>query len=417
MTYLAGSRRALKQNLPWSQMESLAPRILKAVTPQQHAVDYLDLTKAVPNRKYDIVGVSYTTEHANISNRLADGYRSLGIKTVAGGPHPTMMTNEALEHFDVVVKGAGELVWPKVLDDFLSGDLTRVYKGEQPSSIPFADRGKYPRSWSIFDSIEVSRGCPNVCGDFCSVPYLYGGGMYYQRPLEEALLEIETLGKHILFCDNNLVGDVDFARELFGRMAVYEKRWIGAVTLKTIKENPDLAPLLRQSGCDIVFAGLETLVEGGLTGSKDATIYREAIKRLHGEGIAVEGSFVVGLACDTKGSLDAIPEFVDDTKLELVCLNILTPFPGTGLFNRLERKGKILTRDWSLYDTEHVVFIPDNFTPDELQECYDRLFRQVFSLSSIFNRNFPGETPLSRFAGAQNLVSRISFELSAALRQ
>jgi len=411
-----GSRRYFRQNNPISHIPALAPHILKAVTPPHHQVEIQDFRAAEVDPLADIVGMSFTTSAAARANRIADVYRRLGITTVAGGVHASLSPEDALQHFDAVVIGPGELAWPRVLRDFQAGTLQEVYQGKQPDIIPFPDRTGYPGMKPFFDAIEISRGCSNVCGDFCTVPYFYGPGRYFARLIDDVITEMEGLGRYLMITDNNIVAEVDYARNLFERMAHLGKRWIGAATPGIFVKHPELAPLMKESGCSVIFVGLETLVtDNSLGRAKKVQSYLEGIKRLHDAGIGVEGSFVIGLPCDTAATLEAIPGFVDRTKLEYVSLNILTPFPGTGLFNRMQEEGRILTTDWSLYDTEHVVFKPHNFeTPDDLQEAYHQLVREVFSLSSIVKRSVFGKGVPAPLIGAANLVTRFSFELAQA---
>jgi len=415
-TYPLGSKRYLKQTENWGRMIALAPRLLAAITPNHHHVKIKDFREIKhPDPTVDVVGISYTTTMAGAANRLADQYRERGVFTVAGGVHASLMPRDALKHFDTVVVGPGELVWPQVLNDFEIGQPQRVYYGRQPATMPIAVRTR-PGGIYNFDQVEITRGCANFCGDWCSVPYYYGRGVYLTRPVEEVLAELSTLGQNIMLYDNSLVSRIYYARELFTRMIPLKKRWVGSATLWTFQKYPWLASLMKESGCLALLIGFESLEPKNLqVGSKRVTDYQEGVSILHDAGIGIEGSFVIGLPFDTPASLEAIPEFALKNRLEFPTVQIATPFPGTGFYQRMEAEGRLLTTDWSLYDAEHVVFRPDKMTPDQLRGYYDQLNRDIFSLSSIVRRSLFGEMdPL--IVGAGNVLTRASFELGQVAR-
>ena len=233
--------------------------------------------------------------------------------------------------------------------------------------------------------------------EFCAVTNAFGG-QYRNRPQEEVLDELAglrpfegwlTLKRLVFFIDDNIVSNRAYAREFLARIADRKLNWFGQASLN-IANQPEILDLCQKSGCRGLFMGFESLAPETLASVGKRVNrpgeYLEVVKKIHDHGIGIDGSFVFGFDTDDNSVFDRTAEFVLKAKLEVVYFSILTPYPGTRLHNRLSQEGRILTRDWSLYDANHVVFQPKNLTPDQLLDGYCRAYKEVYSVPSICKR-------------------------------
>jgi len=374
----------------------LATAALGALTPPEHevviedenlkAIDFSD----VP----DLAAITSLTPLAPRAYAIADEYRARGAKVAMGGFHPTWKPEEAGAHADAVVVGEAEGVWGTLLKDAQAGALRKIYKADvRPTAdtLPIARRELLDGKGYFFTNIlQTTRGCPFDC-KFCSVTAFYGG-TYRFRPVEEIEKEIESFttgAGFVLFVDDNIVGNPVYAKRLFAMLKNHKKRWMSQAST-TIVNDPELLRLASESGCHGLFMGFESLDQDNLAmmGKKMNRLgdYADVISKLHDHGIGVHGSFIFGYDHDDKGVFDRLLEFTRKVRLDAAFMPVLTPFPGTGIYQQLESEGRIINRDWSLYDMEHVVFRPKNMTPEELQEGHDRANREFYSASNILRR-------------------------------
>jgi radical SAM superfamily enzyme YgiQ (UPF0313 family) len=237
------------------------------------------------------------------------------------------------------------------------------------------------------NSIVVSRGCPHSC-DFCyKDAFFEGGRSFYTQTVDDALAEIERLsGRHLYFLDDHLFGNPRFARELFAGMVGMDRLWQAAGTVKSILQ-PRLLEAAVESGLRSLFVGFETisaanLVEHGKRQNLDRD-YGAAIRRLRDLGVMVNASFVFGMDDDDPSVFDRTVEWAVSQGVETATFHILTPYPGTGTFQRIEQQGRLLHRDWDRYDTRHAVFTPARMTPEELEGGYWRAYRDFYSWRNI----------------------------------
>ena len=348
----------------------------------------------------DLIGITVITGNARRSYELAKRFRARGIAVVLGGPHVTLVPDDAAPHADAVVVGYAEDTWPQLLRDFVSGNLQQRYVQAPNLSLagrPWARRdlmngGRYAKT-HVF---EATRGCVHRC-DFCVVPFAWGRKPY-QKPVAEVIDEIRSTGaRRAIFIDLNLVADKNYASELFAALIPLRIQWGGLAT-SLLARDEKLLDLCAQSGCIGLLVGFESISDVGLKdihkGFNTPTLYAEWIRRFHAHGIAVNGTFVFGLDSDTSDVFDRTAQFVIDTAIDLPRFAILTPFPGTALFNRLESEGRMLTKDWELYDGQHVVFQPKQMTIEQLQRGNSKVWRKVYSYGSIARRM--RNTPVSR---------------------
>jgi radical SAM superfamily enzyme YgiQ (UPF0313 family) len=308
-----------------------------------------------------------------------------------GGLHATSLPDEAQEHADTVFMGPGEDTWPAFLSDFRAGrpraryeSTTRTLVGLPPVRRDLIKR----RNYLVPNSLVVSRGCPHTC-DFCYKEAFFEGGKgFYTQTVDAALSEIDRLpGRHLYFLDDHLFGNARFALELFDGMRGMGRLFQGAATVQTVLR-PGLVEAAAAAGLRSLFVGFETLSDENLRsqGKKQnlGRDYAAAIRRLHDNGVMVNGSFVFGMDDDGPDVFDRTVTWAVEQGIETATFHILTPYPGTALYDRMLEQGRIRHSDWERYDTRHVVYEPTRLTPDELEAGYWQAYRDFYSWSNIW---------------------------------
>jgi len=349
-----------------------------------------------PNIEADLVGLTVITGTAKRAYHLADTLRARGITVALGGPHVTLLPDEAAQHADAICVGYAEQAWPQLLRDFAAGALQKIYRQDASFSLenqPFARRELFDKRHFLTQAVfEATRSCGHDC-EFCVAPTAWGRRQY-QKPVAWVVEDIrrfigKTGQRRILFIDLNLISDKTYATELFTALIPLRVQWFGLSTV-LISHNRPLMELMARSGCKGLLLGLETVSENSLGDANknfNASVgYRSLIDDLHQLGIAIQGCFVFGLDHDTLDVFDATVQFAIDAGVDLPRFSVLTPFPGTPLFQRLDSEERILTRDWELYDAQHVVFQPKNMSARELADGHERAWKQVYRLSAIARR-------------------------------
>jgi radical SAM superfamily enzyme YgiQ (UPF0313 family) len=374
--------------LTLTTLAALVPPDLNAeVVIQDEGVQPLDL-----DFDADLVGITAITGTAPRAYRIADALRARGHTVVLGGVHATLLPDEAAPHADALVLGYAEKSWPQLLRDFAAGRLRPRYHrptGRVLAGVPVARRDLLKRErYSTVNSIEATRGCPHRC-DFCVVPAAWAN-TYAHRPVEEVVAELRTFeGRVALFIDLSPVEDVHYAKALYRAMIPLRMRWVGLSTTR-IAEDDELLALAARSGCKGLLIGFESVSQDTLDqthkGFHAAAGYREVVRKLHDRGIGVQGCFVFGFDNDDPSVFERTVEFVDRAKVDLPRYAVATPFPNTALYRRLEAEGRLLHKDWSLYDVEHVVFEPRRMSPERLQEGLEWAWRQSYGWVSCFTR-------------------------------
>jgi radical SAM superfamily enzyme YgiQ (UPF0313 family) len=349
----------------------------------------------------DLVGLTVITGTAMRAYELARGLRERGIPVVLGGPHVTLVPEDALPHADAIVVGYAEESWPELLRDFAAGRMRRRYDqrpGLSLAGMPFPRRDLLPRDRFITDDVfEATRGCVHKC-DFCVVPSAWGQKPY-QKPVEEVIADIRQKGaKKLIFVDLNLIADRDYAARLFEALIPLKVQWYGLATV-LLADDAHLLDLAQRSGCKGILIGLESISRENLRDSKKGfnspERYREVVERLHRHGIALQGCFVFGMDHDTPEIFLETARFAVEARIDLPRFAVVTPFPGTALFHRLENEGRILTRNWELYDGQHVVFQPAQMTVEQLQSGIETAWKHAYSVPSMLKRLASSPSPLS----------------------
>jgi len=376
----------------------LSTPLLAALTPPHHQMSIIDesLSEIDFGQEVDLVAITAITPLAPRGYEIADQFRRRGRKVVMGGIHASWLPEEAKGHSDSVVVGEADEIWAEVLEDAEKGEIKPFYRQKERTDLgrlPIPRRDLLPPKGYLFHNlIQTTRGCPYDC-EFCSVTALHGRS-YRMRPITEVEKEIQSLERskaYIFFVDDNLVGNLSHAKELLSMLSHYRLRWVSQGPIH-IAEDEEMVSLMAKAGCHGLFIGFESLREENLSlmGKKINRIeaYEKGIQRLHDAGIGVYASFVFGYDYDDSSVFDEFLGFAERNRIEGAFLPILTPFPGTRIYQRLKQEGRLLTEDWSKYDMATVVFRPKRITVEELQEGFWKVNRSFYSIPSMLKRFF-----------------------------
>jgi radical SAM superfamily enzyme YgiQ (UPF0313 family) len=338
----------------------------------------------------DLVVIQVYITNAYRAYALADHYRRRGSHVILGGLHVTSMPHEASRHADTIVLGPGDEVFPQFLEDFRGGRPRRLYYSLRRSieNIPDVRRDLIKRElYLVPNSLVVSRGCPHHC-DFCyKDAFFLGGRSFYTQRVDRALAEIESLpGRHLYFLDDHLLGHRYFARQLFDGMRGMGRLFQGAATVDSILRD-DLIEKAVDAGLRSLFVGFETLSPANLQHANKRQNplrdYRAAIRRLSELGVMINGSFVFGMDRDDRQVFRRTVDWALEMGLTTATFHILTPYPGTRLYQRLKEEGRILTDNWDRYNTREVVYRPSNMSAEALKAGYDEAYRSFYRWSAI----------------------------------
>jgi radical SAM superfamily enzyme YgiQ (UPF0313 family) len=376
---------------------TLALTSIAGATPPGWQVAYWDenlLQGPPPWRPFpQVVGITVHLTFAARAYALAAWYRGRGARVVLGGLHVLSCPEEAAPHADALALGEGVQLWPEILGDIEAGRLRSVYRGDYRRPYraePAPRRDLLPRRHFLTTtSLVATRGCHNRCG-FC---YLATDGLrmpYQMCDVAQVVEEFRADGQpYAVFTDNNLGSRPDYLRRLCRALRPLERIWSAAVTID-VTDDPSLVRDMALAGCTGVFVGFESLSDENLADARKRTPrpadYARRVGILHDHGIQVNGSFVLGFDHDRKDVFERTVAWIEENRLECATFHILTPYPGTPLFRQLEAEGRLLHRDWSCYDTAHVVFRPRHMTAEELAGGYAWCYRRLFSHASIWRR-------------------------------
>lgn len=346
----------------------------------------------------DLVGITVMEPVAPRAKEIARMYRERGAKVVMGGFYPTLAPQEALKHCDCIVVREAETLWGWLIQDFKKGNLQKIYRTESlidMARIPIIRREIIPQGHRFYH-VETTRGCPHQC-EYCSVTSFYGN-RFRSRPIEHVLEQISEIDEtQIVFMDDNIVANRNYARELFKRLASFRKLWFSQASINIAKSD-ELLSLAAQSGCYLLFIGFETLHDQGMREIKkswaDPESYPALIKKIHDAGIMIIGSFIFGLDHDDRDVFERTVRFCIDHKIELPEFFILRPHQGTPLGRRLVHENRVEPGDLASITTGKVSFDPSRMSRQELEEGYRWAWKEVYSkramkarLSHLFSKS------------------------------
>ncbi len=396
---------------------TLALTSFAATTPESWRVQYWDENLLDGRPPYEpmpeVVGITVHLTFARRAFELADWYRHRGSKVILGGLHVLSCPEECAPHADALALGDGVQLWPRILADIETGQLHPSYAATYENDYrddPVPRRQILPRaSFLTTTSLIATRGCHNRCG-FC---YLATEGLrmpYRMRdPAQVAAEFLEDGQPYAVFVDNNLGSRREYLHALCDALRPLEKIWSAAVSID-VTDDPGLIRAMAMAGCTGVFVGFESLADQNLADARKKTPktadYARRVRILHDNGIQVNGSFVLGFDHDRKDVFARTAAWVEENRLECATFHILTPYPATPLFRQMEMEGRLLHRDWRLYDTAHAVFRPKHMEPEELEQGYGWLYERLFSHTSIWRRRPEDWSAVAPYLASSYLYKR-----------
>jgi radical SAM superfamily enzyme YgiQ (UPF0313 family) len=346
-----------------------------------------------PSTPADLVAITTLSTTAQRAYDLADQFRARGAKVVLGGYHIWARREEAAPHADALVIGEAENVWPEVVDDFLSGKLKDRYNSPGPVDLARQPPPRYDlvniKDYKVeVYPVESSRGCPFHC-DYCCVT-AYHGGRHRLRPVADVLRNIKaTNSRYIGFTDDNVIANRDYALELFEAMRPLNLRWMAQSTM-LLADDPPLMEAAVRSGLRFAWIGVESIKPDSLAEVhrriNQVQDFERRIAEFNRHGVLVGANMIFGFDSDTPETFEATYQFLTRNKV-FPFLYILTPVPGTKVFQRMEAEGRLLTKDWSCYTGYDTVFQPKNFTPKQLDDLYYETLARLFTLGANFKRH------------------------------
>lgn len=373
---------------------SLTLQQIAAITPREHTVDIVDERYENINfdKPYDLVGISCLTYNSLRGYEIADTYRKRGIPVVFGGYHASLLPEEAKQHADSVVIGEAELSWPQLLKELENGKLKPFYKADklvEPELIPPArhDIGVY----TFMEAIQASRGCPTGC-EFCAMQKIEGT-RFRGRPVDHIINEMKIIkSKIIFFADASLTISPPYMKSLFREMASLNKKFHCFGNINVLSRDDEFLRISSEAGVDKWYMGIESISQETINqvGKQTNKVenYVKAIKKIQDHGMKVVGFFMFGFDNDTPDIFRETLKAMYEWDLDEASFSIVTPYPGTRLFERLEKEGRITSYDWSRYAEDNVNFKPIKMTPEELMEGIRGISAEFYSIKNSFKRSF-----------------------------
>ncbi len=360
-----------------------------------------EYNQAIPyGQQFDLVAITVNTPSAGHCYDIALRFRGMGAMVVMGGPHVTLLPEEALQHCDHIVEGEAEETWPQFLDDFANGKALRSYASANPPSLqglPIARRDLIGRRWVTKGAVFATRGCPYNCS-YCNLKQIYHPS-FRTRPVHEVIADIATIKQdYFVFWDDNFFGNTDYVRTLMRELKTLRKKWAAQVTIDRCRDG-ELLRLAKEAGCLYLFVGLESFSADSLAAvnkeSNSVEGYGSAISLMHRHGISVQAGIIFGFDTDHRDDFRHTLEACERLGIDGVTPSILTPLPGTPIYDDLKNAGRLLSADWMHYNGKtRVSFQPKNMTPAELYEGYMWFRKHFYSFRSITRRMLVSRTNL-----------------------
>lgn len=388
-------QRPMDTKLKTRMAPSLALLTLANLTPKEHEViiENENVESINFDEKVDLVAITVTVDVMNRAIEIAKEFRKRSVKVVAGGIHITADPKGAYGYFDAICVGMAERIWQRILFDAQNDSLKEIYNdmlsisGQEIVSPDYdiIDNSKYLYT----NIISTSRGCPFEC-DFCYNSSQSVHKAYINRPIEDVIREIKTLRtRHIMFIDDNFIGNPSWTKKFLAQIKPLGLKYNAAVT-SNIVDMPDILDDLKESGCQSLFIGFESINDKAIDSvnkvQNSVGKYERLVEELHKRGIMINASFVFGLDEDDSSVFEKTLDWIVKNKIETVTSHILTPYPGTRLYENLHKQGRITDFDLSKYNTANVVYRPKNMTQEELYDGYLWIYKEVYSFKNIIKR-------------------------------
>ena len=388
-------QRPMDTKLKTRMAPSLALLTLANLTPKEHEViiENENVESINFDEKVDLVAITVTVDVMNRAIEIAKEFRKRSVKVVAGGIHITADPKGAYGYFDAICIGMAERIWQRILFDAQNDSLKEIYNdmlsisGQEIVSPDYdiIDNSKYLYT----NIISTSRGCPFEC-DFCYNSSQSVHKAYINRPIEDVIREIKTLRtRHIMFIDDNFIGNPSWTKKFLAQIKPLGLKYNAAVTSNII-DMPDILDDLKESGCQSLFIGFESINDKAIDSvnkvQNSVGKYERLVEELHKRGIMINASFVFGLDEDDSSVFEKTLDWIVKNKIETVTSHILTPYPGTRLYENLHKQGRITDFDLSKYNTANVVYRPKNMTQEELYKGYLWIYKEVYSFKNIIKR-------------------------------
>ncbi len=370
------------------------PYLAAYVDEQFYEITLIDeYCQKVPyNQTFDLVAITVNTPNALHCYSISEHFRKAGAKVIMGGPHATLLPDEVQEHCDHLLTGESEYTWPKFLSDFKDGIARKRYDSDVPpdlNNLPLPRWDLLKRRRMMKGAVIATRGCPYNCR-YCNLKQIYHPP-FRIRPVNDVVAEIKALpSKFFVFWDDNLFADKDFAKELFRAIAPLKRRWAAQATLRDCVDD-ELLTLAKKAGCLYLFVGLETFSKSSLEDAgkniNPVSDYETIISKIHRHRIMIQAGIVFGFDSDTPDVFRNTLLACEKLGIDGVTVSILTPFPKTPVYQQFKDEGRLLTDDWSKYNSKTAVaFSPKNMTSDELWNGYNQFRKQFYSLKSFARR-------------------------------
>jgi radical SAM superfamily enzyme YgiQ (UPF0313 family) len=399
----------------FSILPTLQARELAAITPKQHTVSVVNerYTKINYNTGYDAVLINFVTSTAPRAYAIADDFRKKDVPVILSGFHASGLPEEAKQHANSVLIGRNENVWLTILQDIEQKKLQPFYHAP-----PYDNATILPPTnislpgFVMTGAIEATRGCPYHC-EFCPETNIQGGALFLKRPVPEVIAEIKKIPqKTLMFYDTSLTIDPSYTKELFNQMKGLHKKFFCNGNVNVLAHDAELVRLSREAGCVAWLVGFESICQNTLQAigktTNTADEYAQAVLNIHNNHMAVIGDFMFGFDTDTPDVFEKTLQAIKELQIDVADFSILTPFPGTPLFKKLDDEKRILTKDWKYYNMGHVVFTPNHMTPEELlkgvHKVYDEFYGTAYTIKRITRGLRWGTYPFF-IIFARNLVS------------
>ncbi|OJU14331.1 MAG: B12-binding domain-containing radical SAM protein [Clostridiales bacterium 43-6] len=363
--------------------------------------------------EFELIAITANTPNARHCYDISQTFRKKGCKVVLGGPHVTLLPEEALRHCDFLIVGEAEKTWPLFLDDFYHKKAERIYRTDEPVELchlPIPRRDLIKNRLFTKGAVFATRGCPYHCS-YCNIKQIYDD-KFKTRPVDEAIADIKTIkNKHFVFWDDNFFADKSYAVALMTKLIPLKKKWAAQVTLESCYDD-EILRLAKQSGCVYFFIGLESF-SGEALSSVNKSInqihqYSDLIRKVHKAGICVQAGIIFGFDTDTPAVFQETLAACNQIGLDGATVSILTPLPKTPLYDKMKRENRLLTEDWTYYNGKtRVAFLPIHMTPKELFEGYMWFRKNFYSVRSIMKRMVVSKTNL-----LYNIIINIGYKLS-----